>query len=525
MRVLLLIATLFFAPGIWAQSDYAEVLDFTRYVYKFEDGRVTERGIFRVPVPGVNEIERDRPQFNTYPQFLDYLFNQAPSLKDHFVILHHSASLQMASLQHPRLILFDGGKAFAFSEHPENRALKVELIETSPIDYSLSMAEITFAREGGVKIERNPKACVACHGRPAKLLWDPYDFWPNAFGSSVGAMSSVQEKVGYEALRSRASQSEILKRLNLPNGFDLGAEENTPFSQYVGQINLASQLGRALQSRDLNGWRFPLLSILSSCHSKFDTKFSEAKPALLQLFRPEERAEVESRLNRLYSDLVIARAHMKTTQASLLSAYFPNPTSLFKIDHERLHSENADLAMIRTIFESVGINLNNLSTSHLANDYFIANPSHILLDMTAVLNDVAPEIFVNLGINPQPQDVGTGIPGWVSFDCEMLKQQSLIAERSPPTPMQWRPLQAPKNERPVINRCAKCHTEGFDDEAPFIPFNDSLELAKWLRDPAKRLGQKIMDRVQRTGPGQMPPGKPLTPEEIDSLREMIEALR
>lgn len=520
MRGIVFIAALFFAPWIWAQP--YEPDNFLRYSYTFQNGQIVERGIFAVDVPGIDEFERDRPQFNTYPQFLDYLFKQAPSLKNHFVILHHSASLQTASVEHPRVILFDGGKAFGLAEHPTNRELKVEIIEASPQDYSLKMSEITFSREGGVKIERNPKACIACHGSPAKMLWDPYDFWPQAFGSSVGAMSSVQETAAYDKMRALAPNSEILKRLNLLPKIEIGSgEENTPFTQFVGQINLAGQFKRWLNSKDLNGWRFPLISILSSCHSQFSTKFEEAKPSLLELFRPEERADLERRLDRMYTDLSQARTHMKKFQSALLSSYFPNPDITFPIDHERLKHESVDLAMIRAVLDSAGFNLNNLSTSHMANDYFVANPGNFLLDATAVLMELKPDLFAGLKLSEQ--SLGTGKTAWVTYDCEQVRNESLKAQRSAPAPSQWSPMASYKRERPVINRCAKCHTES--TRGPLIPFDDSLKLAEFLRDPTQNWAAEIIDRVERSGRGQMPPGNPLTPEEIDSVREMIKAFR
>lgn len=525
MRVLFVAAAIFFAPGISAQSFEDNYLDsFIRYGYSFQNGQIIDRGVFKVSVPGIDEIERDRPQFNTYPQFLDYLFRQAPKLAEHFVILHHSQSLQLASFDHPRVILFDGGKAFAFSEHPDNRHLKVEMMEVSPADYQIKMSELTFRPDGGVKIERNPKACVACHGSPAKMLWDPYDFWPNAFGSSVGTMSSKQETAAYDKLRLAAGKSELLKRLAFLPKLELGSEEeNTPFSQYVGQINLASQLRSALQSRDLNGWRFPLLSVLSSCHSKFETDYKQAFPQLLELLRPEEQVHIEASLNRIHTELVSAREHMKQTHSNMLADFFPNPEVTFAIDHQRLRYEAADLAMIRAIFDAAGVNLQNLSTSHLANDYFISNPSNTLLDSTAILFELKPEWFQ--GLRYSEQSLGTGKMGWLSYDCQQLKEESLKAMRSAPEPTQFTSMSAVKKERPVVNRCAKCHTEGFDDDAPVIPFNDSVKLARFLRDSNGRWAEKILDRVQRKGSGQMPPGNPLTREEIDSLKEMIEALR
>lgn len=524
MRGIVLAAALFFAPGIWAQFyDDADALSFVRYSYKFEGRRISQRGVFSVPVPGISEIERDRGKFSSYPEFLDYLFSAAPSLAHHHVLLHHSASLQLASFEFPRVIVFDGGKAFAFSEHPENRAIKVEMMEVSADDYSLELAEISFPATGGVKVKRNPKACLACHGSPAKMLWDPYDFWPNAFGSAVGAMMGQPESDAYQRLRARASESPVLQRLRLREHLELTKEENTPFTQYVGQINLAGQLGRLLKGQDLSGWRFPLLSAVTACHSTMNTDFAHARRSFLELLQPEETKEMATRLDKVHSDLAIARRHMKVTHTGLMSRYFNDPQLPLRMDHERLVGEVTDLALVRTVIDAAGLNLNNLSTSHLGNDFFISNPSNWLLDFTAVLYEVRPDLFAGIAIRPEL--LGTQHPGWITLDCAELREKSRREKRPAPAPSQWRSHEAVKYERPAINRCVKCHAEGLDAEAPYLPFDDSVTLARWLRDPNKKLAARIQNRIERRDDRQMPPGRPLSREEIDSLKEMIEALR
>ncbi|NJM09769.1 MAG: hypothetical protein HC883_02420 [Bdellovibrionaceae bacterium] len=267
-----------------AEGQYQQPDVFLRYTYKLEQNQISDRGVFSQRVPRFADLERDRFRFNNYEQFLDYLLAQAPSLKKHFVLLHHSQSMQLASPEHPRVVLFDGGMVFTFAEHPDNRDKRVEILEVDPSTYQVEMREIVF-RGNDVAFNAKPKACASCHGQPAKPLWDPYDFWPNAYGSSVGAVSTRQEGEAFKQLRAAASSSAILSRLHLMPAVTRGAEENTAFTQYIHQINLGRFFKTELPGKNLTAVRYPLLAALNGCFSTFPREpFATQKEQLLSYF-------------------------------------------------------------------------------------------------------------------------------------------------------------------------------------------------------------------------------------------------
>lgn len=494
---------------------------FFRYTYRLDGLEIRERGVFRVRVPSFAEIERDRYRFNDYPQFIDYLLQQAPSLKNHFILLHHSQSLQLASVEHPRVILFDGGMMLAFAEHPENRQIKVEILESDPQTYELRPREIVFGQDG-IEFRHEPKACVSCHGKPAKPLWDPYDFWPNAFGAAVGQLHTQQEKDAYVQLKANALSSPLLSRLQLKPQIGIGHEENTAFTQYIHQINLGQWMKREFARVNLSAIRYPLVATFGACFTVFPRRdFEEQKRKILEFLPGLSSTEI-ARLDAIYLDVVQARSKTKQFQDQLVATYFPAPIFLGRIDHERLGAERGDVALVRWLLDLAGVDAANLSTSHIANDYLFSSPSFFLLDALMVLREIQPELFEGLSL--APQDLHSGIPAWLKVDCAELQEKSLAARQVYMARASlWRPHTQVQFERPPIARCAKCHTEGFDAKAPPIPFEDTRLLAHRLR--TTRLGDQIIKRIESHGEDQMPPGRPLSAGEIESMKEFIRVLR
>ncbi|NJL26324.1 MAG: hypothetical protein HC902_15025 [Calothrix sp. SM1_5_4] len=216
-------------------------------------------------------------------------------------------------------LLFDGGSVFAFAEDPRNRLTRVEILETDPDTYAISMREIVFT-ESGPRFHAEPKACAACHGNPAKPLWDPYDFWPNAFAGAVGMVHTRQEAESYRTLIDGRGGSPLGRRLSWKQSLGLLNEENTPFTQYIQQINFGRWVRSALKDKDLSGIRFPLLGVLNGCG--YGTDLKEKKVNLLSLFPQHPSTD---QLDKIYSDIVMARGHFKSFQDRMVTVFFPSP--------------------------------------------------------------------------------------------------------------------------------------------------------------------------------------------------------
>lgn len=497
---------------------------FTRYLYEFNKaGQIQKNGVFATPIPRFQDLKRDHAQIQSYEAFLNYLFDRAPSFRRQYVLLHRSPSLQLASTRHPRVLLFDGGVVYALSEHPDNRQTRVEMLEVDPLTRDIEMHELIFEAQG-VRLQDNPTSCASCHGTPAKPLWDPYDFWPNAFGSFTGTFSTQQEADAYQALRKDAKSSPLLSRLSLPNKMDSESEAINGLTYFLSQIHFANWWKRTLELLDpeLSGFRYPLLALLNNCYNPLAGQSLRAHRTEIAAYFPKGALNDTrfDRLLRIQEDFKVSRQRVTQYLTRQTEEYFPKPRYLRNIDHERLSSEIETGSMLRWILDMAGVNASNLTTSLIGNDYRLSMPTHFQLDLLNAIYDVRPDLFS--GLTLASQDLFTGQPGWLKLDCAQLRKKAQTAAIQE-APSQWQQSLSFHQERPVISRCAKCHVERMDKRAPKIPFYDSAQMSAKIRQDL--LGEKILARIRLTIPGQMPPGHPLSPQEISSLQSYVESLQ
>jgi hypothetical protein len=496
--------------------------------YKFEGAQIVGNGVFAdQSVPSFESLIKNRNKFSNYTEFVSYLFNEAPTLRNQFVLLHQSASLQIASKTHPRVIVFGGGKVFTFSEHPENKQLSVEMMEIDEGSRAVNLREIKFGKDG-VIFDRSPQSCTACHGSPAKPVWDPYDFWPNAFGSISGGAAGRDEIRAYNAIRETSHQSPILSVLNLPEQPNLVDEQINTFTYILGQTHFYNWWKRKLAKfpprSNLNGYRYALLSALNLCqHQSGREGFEHERNSIFELFSTSPLTHNEKdQLDLIFATIISDRRTFKDFLESTYGLLFPNHDVDFTFFRSRLELQNESQthAFAYWILDMMGVDTSDLSTSLFKNNYLVSMPTSFPLDLLTVLYDVRPDLFFDLTV--ESRDLYTGQNSWLKLDCDQLKElargQDVVKTES-----QWlAPFQV-RMSQPVINRCAKCHVEGVNPLAPRIPFNDSRLMAQRLR--STDLGQAIMWRVQAIGKDQMPPEHPLTDEEKYALRSYLERLR
>jgi hypothetical protein len=516
------VALIFVVQFTWAEEDY-NYSTINRYNFVLDGTRIIQNGLFAVSVPTFEQIQHDSASFHNYSQFLDYLFTKAPSLKKHFVLIDHSQSLQISSPEHPRILLYDGGQVFSFSEDPLNRYNRVEILGIDPKSHDIAMDEIIF-RGNVPEFNAHPKSCIACHGSSAKPLWQPYDFWPNAFGSSIGVMSTKQETDAYDKLRATAKDSPLLNQLELLEMYRDGMQPLLePFTEYISQINWMRWWR---QYSPPQTFKYLLLAQLNMCAVSYkDKSFDPVKDRFRTFLKPSNSQEALNRLDAIYSDVKTARAHMIGYLDQMLLKIFPNPAFYRdRIDHQRLANEAYIISPIRTALDLQGVDASNLSMAPAANDYFISSPTNFAIDGLTALYESRPELFNDLKVTGQ--DMGeAGQNHWISLDCDQLKQKSLKEpEYSIPSSL-WRPFERQQASRPPINRCIKCHSEHLNSDAPFIPFDDTRALAMRLRDPSHNLSSEIIRRINAHDSDQMPPEVHLTDVEVQAVEALINELQ
>jgi hypothetical protein len=70
---------------------------------------------------------RDKGLFTNYNSFLEYLNAKKPNMFKNPILMHHSGSLQFASFEEPRVLLFGNSAVLSFSENSKNIEKKLEI--------------------------------------------------------------------------------------------------------------------------------------------------------------------------------------------------------------------------------------------------------------------------------------------------------------------------------------------------------------------------------------------------------------
>lgn len=519
------LSVILFLTGLHAA--FARIPTLYDYTQVIQNRQVVSNGLFAEKAPDLGDIEKALPNIKSDVDFLDYLRTNFPVLNDNFVLVHRSESQQLSSLAHPRVIVFGGGAAFTFSEEPSQKSRKVEMLFADPKTYAISLHEIEFENNQAT-LNKNPKSCLACHGSPARPLWNPYDFWPNSYGSAVGTFSVREERNAYLKLVRNSAQSPLFSKLNLQPTVDFGDEPLTAFTQYIGKLNM----GRWISQNLPRGSRFdqyakPFVAAAGFCLNEVEG--SNLRPVefknLAKFFRPNELQESASLLKQFSKDQSLARNHFKSFLDSTLQSIFPKLNYLFKIDHTRLQNESDMHATMRWIFALAGIRSEDLSSSLIANDTLISMPSDFSAEFLISLFEQRPDLFADIPF--KELEIAQGKLYFLYPDCSSLSKMSLAENRQRDTDYIFRDYTDDITTRPVISRCSKCHAEhisDFYDPAPSIPFDNPSVLAQRLRAPGSDLKKRIQTRIYATDGRQMPPSHPLTDEEREALMSYLDNL-
>lgn len=141
-------------------------------------------------VTSIDEVMNvvDQKNISTMEQLLPEL---PEDLRANFTLVHQSKSLQAASMQKPRVIMYgkDGEFIAAFNgDANANGFNKLEMIQYNKTEKRFDFFELAFpiARDStgkAVRPQRNPALCLTCHGTNPHPIWNSYNNWPGAYGA------------------------------------------------------------------------------------------------------------------------------------------------------------------------------------------------------------------------------------------------------------------------------------------------------------------------------------------------------
>ena len=440
----------------------------------------------------------------SYKDFLKKLNQFKPSFYENEVMIHNSSSLQPGSLENPRVLLFGEGLVLSFSEQDSSKNT-VELVEFDREEVRFIPHEIEF-NSNEVKFKDNPTSCLSCHGEPFRPIWNPYDFWPRAFGSRIGRIGSGKEEDAYLSYFEKEHEGigQYLQEDAEPEQDYLFLHSIEAFTGYMNTLNSLT-MAKTIADKDLKSDKYALLWILNNCANPNELQGDEGFKAI---FSKERWENASVPFTALKKDTFSARQWFKSYSDRIYNEAFPNiRREYFFIDHNRLIDEAYHVTRLRFILENHGLSLRSMTMAHGSNDYFFSTPNNFLMDLKDSYEYYSGETK--------------------NYSCEDLAQ--LSRESEVPVKGRHRMIQFNRTGKDLspLGQCMKCHTMNYKEgktRGPFIPFDDSQKMRKLLN--SSKLGEEIKYRLTTEDEfDQMPPRGRLSEKEVKSLIEYIETLK
>src|SRR5262249_3274899 len=140
--------------------------------------------------------------------------------------------------------------------------------------------EIHFSTDAVTLSEVNPPKCTACHGSPARPIWDSFPLWPGVYGEHYRARLSNDERSGlaeflatqpvhprYKSLLSaeRLAQAETF-RPSAKQTYSAQEQEppNFRLSRLLAQLNFQNIATQVSNHPDFAAAKYPLLASLAT---------------------------------------------------------------------------------------------------------------------------------------------------------------------------------------------------------------------------------------------------------------------
>ena len=452
-------------------------------------------------------------------------------LRSHYTLVFSSRSLQDASFEYPRAVLFGRDAHFivTFNGNPTQHGFNaVETMEFDATTHRFVFREITFADAVQIS-DPNPARCRACHDEPARPIWDVPPVWPGVYGERYGAgLSSVEQHGMHRFLSLQRSHS---RYRYLENARALADRDTYVAGSRATYNGAAVEPPNARLSTVLSSLN--VRSILSQLAAK--PGFSAHLPVLLAAsatncgpladFYPVALAPtVAADLTRFTAATMVADRRQSVSK------------SLRRAGHENDYAAlatRAEYTSLRYVAErGLQVSSQHWTLAFERGSYDLSAPNGALTLEQALFDWLARS----------DADLRT-LAAYRTFDptdgyCGHLRQGSRSSLSAwyqshpaavPATPSivsadaaQQQGLgQAP----PVLQQCVACHSSG---AGPSLPFADARELSARLVDghyPRGRLLDEILYRLTpEAGAARMPRGLNIDSTEQRQLEDYFVVL-
>jgi hypothetical protein len=471
--------------------------------------------------------------------------------RNRYALVFESRSLQGASAENPRVILYGPDARFivTFNGSPGQRGFRVvETMEFDEDSKQFRLRELLFPEAAAgpdrvVVSELNPERCARCHGAPARPVWDTFPLWPGAYGERYRARLSAREREGLSAfLALQPTHPRYRQLLEVKRFADPQTFRSSALSQYAGipeeppNAELAIDLGRfqaqsiarqLVRQPGFELYRYALLGLADNACGRLADFYPDA---LWRTQRPgfERFARDSAATNARQAQLKAARAAFGGAAVTADSS-----------------TRDDALVQLRFVAESaLGLATQNWTLALERGTYDFTMPP---LPAQPLRETLLAEVATRDATIRDLSLYGTSSDG--DRYCSYLKRRSRAAltpsnaganavlaldptstaagAAADPTAVSLANAPAAATIAPpaALQLCVSCHETGV---APRLPFSNATQLAQQLRVRPSAHGA-LIDEIRfrlssAAGPHQMPLGLNLSDAERASLESYFAAL-
>lgn len=438
-------------------------------------------------------------------------------LRTHYSLVFSSRSLQDASFEHPRAVLFGSNAQLILTFNGDASQHGFEAVETMEFDAHANrfiFREITFSSDRTQSAARisdpNPARCAACHDQPARPIWDVPPAWPGVYGERYGAGLSTVELRGlrrflaiqtthprYRHLLGAAALADrdtyVASARAAYNGVSV-EPPNARLSAHLATFNVRSILSElAAQPEFASHLSVLLASAGSSCG------------AVAEFYPPSQQPAIAADFKRYSKATAVADRSQSSAKALRLGGRQNSYSGL---------ASPAEFTGLRYVAErALGVSTRHWTLAFERGSYDMSAPAGTLTLEQALFAWLArtdPELRTVAAYRTFNAD---------DAYCQHLKRASQVSIGSW---LETHPASAsepdatneaasgdrvPGSAPLLVRQCAACHR---GDIAPALPFGDPTALAKRLLDGSYshgRLLDEILFRLTpEAGAGRMPRG-------------------
>ena len=451
-------------------------------------------------------------------------------MRGNYALMYRSRSLQSATFQSPRAIVYEGDGSFVatFNGGEANARGRdsFETIQFRQASKRWEFREIAFSPgRAPVVSEINPRRCLECHQSRARQdvdprpNWEPYSNWPGAYAGVDGRVGKTMADFSYDREKLRFEDAPMVAEQ---------AMEASQLGTFLSEIKPYHTRYQRLGALRLRA-TVELSDILSGLNALRVARLVSQTPDW-DVYHYLVYESVFCGMNNTYgSDGVVDEV---TFAAAFLPQSMPTELQAFHLPHATRIAPGARVLggmepshRYDILFGDRGIDTSDWSLDFKTGGRFafrdrFGSPSNSSAQHQNAF------VYANTGEPDEATCIGArrrAIASQEKFrQAGRFKQIILNAQRSlDAVPPEVEP-------RATVARCASCHSDPSSD-APPIPFDRPAELQGWLGRSGYRRGSlrdEISYRLSDVASfdEQMPPAGRLSPSERKRAIEWLQHL-